>query len=341
MALAKNSRELHDTIEQHTCALKSMEQEQSPSFITSVIELKLDSNTMFEWQRHTHSQNDLPHYCDMLEFLDSRAQASEVSILPKKLFKNSVQTKRLSPHTKSVSSLPANCDISGSQCPSCKTEKHPLYSCPKFRSLPHDQKLTTMKVNKMCINCLGRGHFVPDCKSAHRCRKCQKPHHTQLHVDHKDSRTDQSHQPMATVSETGVSANMAATKLEPCSLLMTCQVQILASDGSSFKTRALLDSGSFTSFISKKLVQSLSLNRTKQRVSVSVIGGISPPQLICSVTSFKIAPIGIRANAINITALVVPCVISDLPVSLFHLIPSEFTSLIYNLLIQNLVSLVE
>ena len=120
---------------------------------------------------------------------------------------------------------------------------------------------------------------------------------------------------MATVSETGVSANMAATKLEPCSLLMTCQVQILASDGSSVKTRALLDSGSSASFISEKLVQSLRLNRTKQRVSVSGIGGISPPQPIRSVTSFKIVPIGIRANAINITALVVPRVISDLPVS--------------------------
>ena len=48
---------------------------------------------MFEWQQHTHSQNDLPHYSDMLEFLDSRSQASEVSILPKKPFKKSVQTK--------------------------------------------------------------------------------------------------------------------------------------------------------------------------------------------------------------------------------------------------------
>ena len=47
---------------------------------------------MFEWQQHTHSQNDILHYSDMLKFLDSRAQASEVSILPKP-FKNSVPTK--------------------------------------------------------------------------------------------------------------------------------------------------------------------------------------------------------------------------------------------------------
>ena len=136
----------------------------------------------------------------------------------------------------------------------------------------------------MCMNCLGKGHFVPDCKSANRCRKCQKPHHTQLHVDHMDSRADQSHQPMAIVSETGVSANMAAKKLESCSLLMTFQVQILASDGSSVKTRALLDSRSSASFILERLVQSLRLNRTKQRVSVSGIGGISLPQPILSVT---------------------------------------------------------
>ena len=143
----------------------------------------------------------------------------------------------------------------------------------------------------MCMNYLGKGHFVPDCKSANRCRKCQKPHHTQLHVDHMDSQADQSHQPMAIVSETGVSANMAA---ESCSLLMTFQVQILASDGSSVKTRALPDSRSSASFILESLVQSLRLNHTKQRVSVSGIGGISLPQPIRSVTmQFQNCPIGI------------------------------------------------
>ena len=55
-----------------------MEQEPSPSFITSIIELKLDPTTMFEWQRHTQSQTEVPHYREMLEFLDRRAQASEI-----------------------------------------------------------------------------------------------------------------------------------------------------------------------------------------------------------------------------------------------------------------------
>ena len=75
----KELRRLHDIILQHLRALKSMDQQPSPSFITSIIELKLDTTTMFEWQRHTQSQNEVPHYRDILEFIDHRAQASEIS----------------------------------------------------------------------------------------------------------------------------------------------------------------------------------------------------------------------------------------------------------------------
>ena len=42
---------LHDTVNQHLCAFKAMECEPSGHFITSLLELKLDSGTMFEWQK--------------------------------------------------------------------------------------------------------------------------------------------------------------------------------------------------------------------------------------------------------------------------------------------------
>jgi hypothetical protein len=69
----KELRRLHDTIQQHTRALKSRGEEPSPSFITSTVELKLDSATMFEWQRHTQSSKVIPHYQEILEFLVHRA----------------------------------------------------------------------------------------------------------------------------------------------------------------------------------------------------------------------------------------------------------------------------
>ena len=51
-------QQLHDTIQQHLLALQAMGQEPSGSFITSMLELKLDSTTLFEWQRHTQDEGD-------------------------------------------------------------------------------------------------------------------------------------------------------------------------------------------------------------------------------------------------------------------------------------------
>ncbi len=73
-------RQLHDTTQQHLHALKAMKCEPPGSFITSVIELKLDAVTIFEWQKHSQSQTEVPHYRDLLEFIDLRAQASETSL---------------------------------------------------------------------------------------------------------------------------------------------------------------------------------------------------------------------------------------------------------------------
>ena len=70
-------RRLHDTAVQHLRALKAMGNEPSGAFITSPLELKLDTNTMFEWQRHSQSSTEVPHYKELLQFVDLRAQASE------------------------------------------------------------------------------------------------------------------------------------------------------------------------------------------------------------------------------------------------------------------------
>jgi hypothetical protein len=58
----KELRRLHDTAQQHLRALKAMDYEPSGPFITSVIELKLDTNTMFEWRKFSQDVADVPHY---------------------------------------------------------------------------------------------------------------------------------------------------------------------------------------------------------------------------------------------------------------------------------------
>ena len=55
----KELRNLHDTVQQHLRALKSMDYEPSVPFITSILELKLDTTTMFEWQKHSQSSTEV------------------------------------------------------------------------------------------------------------------------------------------------------------------------------------------------------------------------------------------------------------------------------------------
>ena len=64
---------LHDVAQQHLSSRHNVD----GTFITSLLELKLDQNIMFESQKHSQESADVPHYRDLLEFINLRAQASE------------------------------------------------------------------------------------------------------------------------------------------------------------------------------------------------------------------------------------------------------------------------
>ena len=94
---------------------------------------------------------------------------------------------------------------------------------------------------------------------------------------------------------------------------MTCQVRIKAPDGTSIKARALLDSGSTSSFVSERIVQSLGLNRHSQCLTVSGIGGMSHKSSLSSVSTLEISSLYSSSAKYTITAIVVTCVTCDLP----------------------------
>ena len=174
---------LHDTLQQHVHTLKSMKLEPDSSFITSVV-LKLNTDTMFEWQKHSQDKvEDVPRYQDFLDFIDLRAQASETSRFGSCKKNVPHPGKKPGSFGKPIPSFPAPANPSNSHCILCTAECHPLYFCPKFKSLTHDDKLSTLRKNNICMNCLNDGHLCKHCRSFHKCKKCQCPHHTLLHVE--------------------------------------------------------------------------------------------------------------------------------------------------------------
>ena len=246
-------RRLHDVVLQHLRALKSMEYDPSGPFVTSMLELKLDSATMFEWQKHTQTFTEVPHYQELLEFIDLRARASEASADSGK--KSGGGNKKFTGGQR-VASFAGTADTTPT-CVFCKSGKHPLYMCIKFKNLPHDKMLSTLKANDLCINCLKPGHFVRECKSSHRCRKCQKSHHTLLHLEPKNAPDaiqdkDSASAPALPPQSDPVVISHAAVGIKSDLLMMTCLVVVESPSKSSVTARALLDSASSVSFISER-----------------------------------------------------------------------------------------
>ena len=231
----KELRRLHDTLQQHLRALKTMKSEPDPFFVTSIIELKLDETTLFEWQKHSQEKvEEVPHYQDLLDFINLRAQASESLAGPSKR-QNVPSGKKPAQFGKVTSFAAANNESGGhGHCVICTSGRHPLYACPRFKAMSRDDRLSTLKKNDLCLNCLGSGHFVKQCKSSYRCRKCQRPHHTLLHIEvHGDGNSALPQLPHSGEPHTARIVSNAAVKLRSSSLLMTCCVLVFPPDGPS------------------------------------------------------------------------------------------------------------
>ena len=116
---------MHDTVQQHVRALKSMGYEPSGPFITSAIELKLDETTMFEWQSHSQKSSGVPHYQDLLDVLNLRAQTTKSHAsdrVPKRFNKPETHNSKKTPGL--IGSHASGIDTRSSS--QCSVEKHPL-----------------------------------------------------------------------------------------------------------------------------------------------------------------------------------------------------------------------
>ena len=278
-------RRLHDAVSRHLQALKTMDCEPSGSFVTSLLELKLDTTTMFEYSQEAPS---VPHYSTLLELISLRAQASESSVF---------DLKR-GPGHRTLASYSASTEEAN--CVACKETKHPLYVCAKFRDLPLEQRNSLVKSRSLCMNCLKPGHFIKQCKSLQRCRKCQKTHHTLLHQD--DKPPEDKPPPTSTVhSHTAQNS----TKSQQA-LLMTSRVLVVSPGGPTTQARALLDSASSTSFISERLAQRLHLPRSHETLQFAGIGGLTHQSQRRSIASFNITSVWSKSQNIPVEAVVLP-----------------------------------
>ena len=148
-------------------------------------------------------------------------------------------------------------DIRGKQsnCLLCHS-MHPLYACSVFKKKSINQRLAFVAHHKLCCKCFSKRHATLNCPADVVCKKCNLNHSTYIHVD--DVNTVNPLQITTNSADTTV-ANSSADYHESSSdytFMPTVSVVI----NKSYKTHALLDSGSSKSFITSDAVKCLGLS---------------------------------------------------------------------------------
>ncbi|CAD7006443.1 unnamed protein product [Ceratitis capitata] len=176
--------------------------------------------------------------------------------------------------------------VTNSNCILCSSSNHKLTACPQFREKSTNQRFEISKKYDLCINCLSNGHRMAQCPSKHRCRTCNRPHHSLLHHDNNSQGTITCQtttttpdsalfsQTPITSSNTSQAATHSHMEASDCGQVILATAMVLVKDctGAYKLGRALLDSCSQVNFITDDFAQKLRLRREKHHVGIRSIG---------------------------------------------------------------------
>ncbi|XP_065362180.1 uncharacterized protein LOC135955751 [Calliphora vicina] len=271
----------------------------------------LPENTLSLWEQSLPNSTELPTWKQMDVFLTSRFQTLESVADIRTTFANPNtsnpnkyhNSKKLNfPDKKKVNSY--NTSVSSEKTIKCSicSDSHPLRLCPSFLAMNVDERYAIVKNQKRCSNCLGTSHEWKKCRSQYVCHLCKRKHHSLLHRSENTnpqastravtrsqnpnpSNTPVNNPPITSNLNVNPSTSAAAaaqirqtysTQIQSTSnstvLLGTALVDIYSND-LKYTVRALIDSASEATFISKKLQNRLLLKTRSSQTEVHGLNG--------------------------------------------------------------------
>lgn len=271
-----------------------------------IVSSKLDSNTSRKWEECKNSRTHLPTLEDFFTFLRSHADVLETTYFNRCDSKPSVSHFQ----NKSTKSFFA---ASQSQpkiylCVICN-KNHLVYECSKFKEMNYNDRVREVSKYKLCNNCLRGGHRDSQCRLKGTCRECRGKHNTLLHNSNNTS-PDESTSSESTPPE---SFNSCVSSVQMThTLLCTAQVEIVnEANNKRLIARALLDTGSQSSFLAENTFNKLGFRRKDcETIKVSGINNMK-----CNISgSCKIKLNScINTFSINLSCLIVPTITGNLP----------------------------
>lgn len=166
--------------------LKYSEKELWDFLLVYIFEKKLDFNSRKSFEDFK-DPTTLPTMNLLMEFLNNRCFKFE-NLSATDFFTPSPQKKlskvNLHANTQKGRNEGNSNTFSIYTCVFCQNKSHRIYVCDKFKELPFNEKQKFVNRERLCFNCLGKGHMINQCKAG-GCRTCSRKHHTLLHTGPK------------------------------------------------------------------------------------------------------------------------------------------------------------
>lgn len=265
---SKLIKKLLDTTDQGLLALQNLGRpvKSWDDWIVITIAHKLNEDLRREWEKKIGHTNVLPTWSELKEFLEEELSIAE-SIENGSQKKGSGQKSTIKSNQVTVDANP-NCII-------CK-KKHSLFKCFEFRKMKPDDRMTLAKKEKLCFRCLGRHENKLSCDRENPCKKCKKNHNTWLHPKEGSPKESQGkvNAVVTTQKEEVPADKVVATALvtQKQALLATAMVATQNAYGQRVLLRALMDSGSQGSMITRNAVELLHLKPIISQDTISPLG---------------------------------------------------------------------
>lgn len=288
----------------HTLGLPTKQWDVLLIFIVSA---RLDSTTSMKWEEYKNSLSDLPTMDKFYSFLRNRADILETTYYNRS---DKQEHNKANLQNKPVRSFLAATDSNTGKykCVICN-QQHFVYECPKFKQMNYDDRIREVNKLKLCTKCLRSGHNNYRCRLKGFCQICKGNHNTLIHKNDIKSIVEPVEQSVnSSLNEPVTLSAITMTH----TLLCTAQVEIVNElNNKMVKARALLDTGSQSSFITDVLREKLGLNKNSSE-TLNVCGLNNIKTNILGKCVVKINSCTTEYNT-QVCCLLVPTITGTLP----------------------------
>lgn len=249
--------------------------EQWDVLIIFIVSSKLDSTTSRKWEEYKNSLSTLPTLEDFYSFLRNRADILETAYCNRS--DNRHEHKPNFQHNKPVRNFFAAVDPNTRHlCVICN-QGHLVYECSKFKELNYNDRMREVSRFKLCPKCLRSGHNAYQCRLKGSCQVCRGKHNTLLHKYSVNNTSSEQAAPSVLPSAPATAPAPVTLAAVTLTHTLLCTAQVVISNENNNKSvvaRALLDTGSQSSFLTENMRNKLGISKENKYLNVCGLNNI-------------------------------------------------------------------